>query len=142
MAEQTQTAAVEADHLRLIETFTTAWEAGDLDALMALMADNCMFHASVGPEPGLSFVGRDAVRRGFAQFLAAPAAAAPPTDIENAEPLVHRDFAVTRWTVRGAGPNGAPLVRGCDIFEFDGDRIMRKDTYRKVLSTSSQATNP
>jgi len=136
MTDQIQDGTVETARVRLIEAFTAAWESRDLDALMELMADDCVFRASVGPEPGVSFVGRDAVRRGYAMFLGA--ADGPPADTQSAAPLVHRDFAVTRWTVRTAGKDGAHVeVRGCDVFEFDGDRISLKDTYRKVLSAGA-----
>ena len=116
----------------LLDAFTQAWGDQDLDALMGLMSDGCEFRASVGPEPGTSFVGRDAVRRGFELFvgLGAPP---PPPEVENEEPLVSGDFAVTRWTLRWPQPDGPPVeVRGCDVFLFDGDRIALKDTYRKV----------
>jgi ketosteroid isomerase-like protein len=121
----------DADRLKLLEEFTAAWTAKDVDALMGLMAEDCAFRASVGPEPGASFVGRDAVRRGYEQFLAA--GSGPPPESENDEPLVTGDFAVTRWTLRWPQADGAPVeVRGCDVFEFEGGRIKLKDTYRKV----------
>jgi ketosteroid isomerase-like protein len=122
----------DTDREQLIEAFTAAWNAKDLDAVMDLMADDCAFRASVGPEPGRSFVGRDAVRHGFSLFLGPDVG--PPPDTECAPTLVHRDFAVTRWTLRWPGVDGAPGIetRGCDVFEFDGDRISVKDTYRKV----------
>jgi ketosteroid isomerase-like protein len=115
----------------LLEAFSGAWAAGDVDALMGLMADDCEFRASLGPEPGSSYRGREAVRDGFERFLAPSGLA----DVESAaEPtLISRDFAVTRWTLRGRRPDGSEsVVRGCDVFEFDGDRISLKDTYRKV----------
>lgn len=118
----------------LIERFSAAWAAKDLETLMALITDDCTFRASLGPEPGATFVGRDEVRRGFEQLLAigsdAPAPA-PETDAE--EPLISRDFAVTRWTTRFPCSDGPPLVvKACDIIGFEGDRIKFKDAYRKV----------
>jgi len=121
----------EPDRAELIEAFSQAWSAKDVDAAMALMADEPEFRASVGPEPGTSYVGRDEVRRGFEKFLAPSDAPEPVT--ENAPTLLSGDFAITRWTLRwpgGAGPGGE--VRGCDVLEFEGDRIRVKDTYRKA----------
>jgi ketosteroid isomerase-like protein len=119
---------------RLIQAFTDAWNAKDIDAVMALMADECEFRASVGPEPGTRFVGRDEVRRGFSLFLGPSTGPEPSTEAD--EPLIHGDFAVTRWTLRWPHGDGAPAdVRGCDVFEFEGDRIKVKDTYRKVVGT-------
>jgi ketosteroid isomerase-like protein len=125
-----------AQRAELIERFSAAWSAGDLDALMAMMTDDCTFSASVGPEPGATFHGRQEVRRGFSLFLAsasASASAAPPPETVTEPPLIAEDFAVTRWTSRYPGGGGPPvLVRACDIFGFHGDRIRFKDTYRKL----------
>lgn len=85
----------------------------------------------MGPEPGTSFVGRDEVRRGFARFLGPSDGPAP--EPESPHVPVDGDFAVTRWTVRVPSADGPDAeVRGCDVFEFEGDRISLKDTYRKV----------
>jgi hypothetical protein len=97
-----------------------------------LMADRCTFRASVGPEPGATFEGRDEVRRGFSLFLGA-AQDDPVVEIDTEAPLVGIDFAVTRWTSRFPQPPGPPtVVRACDILGFEGERIKFKDTYRKV----------
>jgi ketosteroid isomerase-like protein len=122
-----------ADRATLLERFTTAWGAKDLDGLMAMMAEHCSFRASVGPEPGMTFEGREEVRRGFAVFLGA-GAGDPPTETDAEEPLISPDFAVTRWTSRFPSAAGSPIVvRACDILGFEGDRIKFKDTYRKVI---------
>ena len=115
----------------LLQAFAEAWTARDLGGLMELMAQDCEFGASVGPEPGASFVGREQVRRGYKLFLGRPGGPVPETTM--APTLVNEAFAVTRWTSRWVGPDGAPVeVQACDVFEFEGDRIKRKDTYRKV----------
>jgi ketosteroid isomerase-like protein len=115
----------------LIEAFTQAWNDKDVDAAMDLMADDCEFRASVGPEPGMTFTGREEVRRGFGIYLARSDEPEPETEVGPL--LVHEDFAVTRWTSRRAEPDGTTIeVRACDVFQFDGDRIRSKDTYRKV----------
>ena len=115
----------------LVGRFTDAWNSQDLEALMELMTDDCMFRASIGPEPGATFIGRDEVRRGFEQFLAGSDGPAPRTETE--KPLISDNFAVTRWTTYLAGSDDPPLVvRACDILGFEGNRIKFKDTYRKV----------
>jgi ketosteroid isomerase-like protein len=117
------------ERAELVDRFSAAWGEKDIKTLMELMTDDCTFRASVGPEPGVTFVGREEVRRGFEQFLAGgnddPA---PQTETE--APLISRDFAVTRWTTRFR--NSDLVVRACDILGFEGDRIKFKDTYRKV----------
>ena len=116
----------------LLEQFSAAWTEKDLDGLMALMADGCLFRASVGPEPGASFEGREEVRRGFSLFLGGDQDD-PAVETDTEAPLVCVDFAVTRWTSRFPQPSGPPVViRACDILGFEGERIKFKDTYRKV----------
>lgn len=120
------------DRRELLDAFSRAWSDRDVDALMDLMAPECEFRCSVGPEPGARFTGRDEVRRGFSLFLAP--ADGPSADTESTGDLVGDDFAVTRWTSRSVALDGSVVeVRACDVFEFAGDRITVKDTYRKVV---------
>jgi ketosteroid isomerase-like protein len=42
--------------------------------------------------------------------------------------------AVSVWMVTGEGSDGEQLnYRGCDIYEFRGDKILNKDTYWKIV---------
>ena len=123
---------VRAARSRVIEQFRTAWEAGDVDALMALMTDDAEFRASVGPEPGRTFRGAAEIEQGFRQFLSMAPTNASTT---NQDDLICPDFAVTRWSTRTVGADGKVTeARACDVFEFEGDLIRVKDTYRKVVS--------
>lgn len=132
------------DRRALLEMFTRAWAEGDLDRLMGLMSADCEFRCSVGPEPGARFVGLEQVRLGFARFLPRAGAcgsnggspgprAVPAAAEDSSSELICADFAVTRWVSTTDGAGGE-LVRvyGCDVFEFDGDAIRVKDTYRKA----------
>ena len=49
-----------------LKAFGDAWNRHDIEALMSMMDDDCVFHAVAGPDlMGKSFVGRDEVRAGF-----------------------------------------------------------------------------
>lgn len=128
------------DRRELVAAFTRAWGGGDLDTVMGLMAADCEFRCSVGPEPGARFVGLEQVRLGFARFLPKVAPSGPPPPAGSPLPaataasseLICADFAVTRWTSTIPGADGEVVrVYGCDVFEFAGDAIRVKDTYRK-----------
>jgi hypothetical protein len=41
-----------------LEAFARAWAARDVDALLALMKIDCIYGASVGPEPGRTYGGQ------------------------------------------------------------------------------------
>jgi len=53
-----------------LREFARAWAARDVELLMSFMSEDCVYEASVGPEPGRTYVGREEVRRGFAEMLA------------------------------------------------------------------------
>ena len=63
MADMGEQVAVE-----VLQEFADAWNRHDVDALMTFMADDCVFEASAGPDvSGTRYVGREAVRAGFAE---------------------------------------------------------------------------
>src|SRR5215211_2006861 len=52
----------------VLQAFADAWNRHDVDALMSFMTDDCVFESSAGPDAcGTRYVGRDAVRAGFAE---------------------------------------------------------------------------
>src|SRR5215469_16614080 len=68
MKERTKTD--DSGYLRLLKQFGDVWDAGDIDELMSMMTDDCVYCASVGPERGTTCVGKKAVREGFGGMLA------------------------------------------------------------------------
>ena len=51
----------------LLDRFAEAWNGHDLDALMSMMTDDCVFEASAGPQAaGQRSEGRVAVRAAYA----------------------------------------------------------------------------
>lgn len=120
-------AAVSIDRL---ESFAQAWSRHDIDALMACMAEDCVFHTSAGAEAsGTRYVGRDAVRAGFIKAW---------TDFPDAQWTRARHFVagrrgVSEWTFVGTRASDGRRVEvdGCDLFTFQGDKIRVKDSWRK-----------
>ena len=109
-----------------------AFNAHDLDAIMAFFTEDCVFDAPRGPAPGgRRMVGKEEVRKGFqARFDGIP-------DIvyEDDRHFACGDRAVSEWTIRGTQVTGEPIeVRGCDLFELAPDgRIRRKDAFWKIV---------
>ncbi|MFI6513227.1 nuclear transport factor 2 family protein [Streptosporangium sp. NPDC050855] len=109
--------------------FGAAWRRKDLDLLMDFMTDDCVFVASVGAEPGTTFRGREEVRRGFALMLAYDEG----YESRGGEAFVAGDRGASKWSYTRTDEDGrVHEVHGCDLFEFDGDRIRVKDAYRRV----------
>jgi rhodanese-related sulfurtransferase/ketosteroid isomerase-like protein len=112
--------------------FGAAWACGDLDALMGFVTDDCVYLASVGPEPGTTYRGREEVRRGFAAMLAYDRG----REWQAGTVVVAGDRGFAEWSFTETTTDGGRrLIRGCDLFEFRDGRISRKDAYRKVLGT-------
>lgn len=123
-----------ADEHETIETLNAimkAFNAHDLDAIMDYFADDCSFDTSRGPEPwGQRLTGKAAVREG----LAARFAGMPDVQYDADRHWVSGDLAVSEWLVSGTTTNGTPVrARGCDHWEFRDDKIVRKDSYWKIV---------
>jgi ketosteroid isomerase-like protein len=112
-----------------LHAFAAAWDTADLDRLMDLMAEECIYQASVGPEPGRTHAGRPAVRTGFEEMLAHDAGA----ESRGGRIFVAGDLGVMEWSyIQRAADGRMTEVRGCDILEFVGCKIARKDAFRKT----------
>lgn len=112
-----------------LDRFADAWNRHDVDALMSFMTDDCVFHASAGPEAcGSRHVGGEAVRAAFAEVWAT----FPDAQWRGARHFVHGDRGVSEWTFTGTRADGSRVeVHGCDLFTFRGGKIATKDSYRK-----------
>jgi ketosteroid isomerase-like protein len=111
--------------------FGEAWNTQDVDRVMEYMAEECVYHASVGPAPGgASYAGKEAVREGVAHFFERY----PGGRFEDSRVFVAGDRGAAEWTFAYSGPDGGiETVRGCDLFEFEGDRVKTKDAFRKQI---------
>ena len=113
----------------VLQAFADAWNRHDVDALMSFMTDECVFEASGGPEAwGTRYVGRDAVRAGYAEVWST----FPDAHWGNARHFVAGDRGVSEWTFTGTRTDGSRVeVNGCDLFTFRDGKISVKNSYRK-----------
>lgn len=120
------------DRLATLERFNAAWNARDVDALMACMADPCAFHAASGPgRHGALYDGRPAVRAAYAAIFDAW----PEAEWRDARHMVSGETGVSSWLFVGRARNGQKVeTEGCDLFEFRGERIALKNSFRKSRS--------
>jgi steroid delta-isomerase-like uncharacterized protein len=118
----------------VLEQFAEAWNRHDVDALMAFMTEDCVFEASAGPDiSGTRYVGRAAVRAGFAEVWAT----FPDAHWDNARHFICGARGVSEWTFTGTRADGTRVeVHGCDLFLFRGDKIALKNSYRKNRSAT------
>ncbi|MEV0390360.1 nuclear transport factor 2 family protein [Nonomuraea sp. NPDC050643] len=85
--------------------------------------------ASVGPEPGRTFRGHSELEAGFRAMFEHDAGAR----IEQGEPLVQDEWAVSTWAYHFDGADGSQWCeRGIDLWRFRDGKICLKDAYRKT----------
>lgn len=113
-----------------MEAMMAAFNAHDVDGVMACMASQCAFHASAGQEvEGQRNIGRQAVR----QAVAAVFAGYPEAAWTEGNHVIAGETGLSTWRFVGRTAKGETVdVRGCDVLTFDGDLIALKDSYRKA----------
>ncbi len=118
-----------------LKQFVAAFNAHDLDAVMNFFADDCELLMPRGPEPwGQRYVGKAEVRKGLAMRFEG----IPDVHYGDDEHWVSGDHGVSRWTLTGTARDGKKIhVRGCDILEFKNGKIVRKDSYWKIVEPKS-----
>jgi taurine dehydrogenase small subunit len=122
---------VDSDALKgLLIEHTDAWNSHDIDRLMSLFADDCVFEAAGGPEShGRRFVGRAQVRTAFADVFDSM----PDANWDDGRHFVISDgYGVSEWRLTGTLLDGSRIdVFGCDFLTVRDDKIVRKSSFRK-----------
>ncbi len=114
-----------------LKRFVAAFNAHDLDAVMSFFADDCELMMPRGPDPwGERFVGKEAVRKALATRFEG----IPDVHYGDDHNWVSGNHAVLQWTLTGTTKDGKKIaVRGCDLLEFRNGKIIRKDSYWKIV---------
>jgi ketosteroid isomerase-like protein len=120
--------AVTVDTLKEI---LAAFNRHDLDAIMAFFAEDCVMEMPRGPHPwGTRYIGKAQVRAG----LAGRFAGLPDVHYGEDEHWVSGALGVSEWTLTGTPVAGGRLeVRGCDHFTFRGGKIVKKNSFWKIV---------
>jgi steroid delta-isomerase-like uncharacterized protein len=115
---------------QLLVLHTEAWNRHDLETLMGLFADECIFESSGGDEVcGQRYQGHREVKEAFANVLQTM----PDAEWGNGRHYVLApDYGVSEWTLTGTMPDGRRLeVNGCDFLRVHDGKIVSKNSYRK-----------
>ena len=114
-----------------LQAIADAFNAHDLDAIMAFFADDCSFDSPRGAEPwGRRVTGKAAVREGFASRFTG----LPDAHYGDDRHFVSGDRGASEWLLTGTTPDGRQVrVRGCDLWEFRDGKVIRKDSYWKIV---------
>ena len=127
--------------LRLLERHTEAWNRHDLDALMGLFAEDCVFESSGGGEVwGTRYEGKHAVRAAFAEVLESM----PDAEWGNGRhSAIRPGYGVSEWTLTATLLDGRLVaVNGCDFLTVRDGAIVVKNSYRKQQAPFDRRTEP
>ena len=116
------------DTAAALTAFSAAFGSGDVDAIMALMTDDCVFE-STGPAPdGVRRTGSADVRAVWVELFGGTR---EPAFTEE-ESFVAGERGVLRWRFDWVGDDGSPgHVRGVDILRFRDGLVCEKFSYVK-----------
>jgi ketosteroid isomerase-like protein len=110
-----------------------AFNAHDLDRIMAFFADDCVLEMPRGSKPwGSRFEGKPDVR----QALATRFEGLPDVHYGKDEHFVDlsANTGISKWTLTGTGSSGTRIeVHGCDFYTFADGKVIRKDSYWKIM---------
>jgi ketosteroid isomerase-like protein len=114
--------------LMTIHAFNTALNAHDIDAVMALMTDDCLFENTWPAPDGERYEGQTAVRAFWEQLIAG----SPSAYFELEEIFAIGDRAAQRWRYNWTDADGNPgHIRGVDLFRVTNGKVAEKFAYVK-----------
>jgi ketosteroid isomerase-like protein len=114
-----------------LKQFLEAFNRHDLDTIMEFFADDCRMDLPRGRDPwGTRLTGKAQVRAGCASRFAG----LPDAHYGEDRHWVCGDMGFSEWTLTGTTPSGEPVrVRGTDHLEFRDGKIVRKDSFWKIV---------
>ena len=116
------------DPVSVIEQFNDALNKHDVDAMMELMTQNCVFENTQPAPQGTRYEGHPALRAFWHDFFGS----ALDQTIEIEELFGLEDRAVMRWIYRWKDAAGQPaFIRGVDIYCVRDGKIAEKLSYVK-----------
>jgi ketosteroid isomerase-like protein len=126
---------ITADTLKQI---LDAFNRHDLDAIMEYFSDDCTVDMPRGPEPwGKRFTGKAQVREALAgRFKGIP-------DVHYGEDRhwvsADGNMGVSEWTLTGTSTSQISVkVRGCDLWEFGNGKVIRKNSFWKIVEPAAK----
>ena len=112
----------------VVERFNDALNRHDVDAVMALMTEDCIFENTYPPPDGERHVGQAAVRAFWEGMLRS----SPDAHFETEEMFTAGDRCTVRWRYTFTGSDGvAGHMRGADIFRVRDGKVAEKFAYVK-----------
>lgn len=115
----------------VLDGLLEAFNAHDINWVMSYFDPDCSLDMPRGPEPhGRRYCGLDEVRRGLLTRFETT----PDVHYDDVEHFVSGDTGISKWLLTGTTPQGKKVrVRGCDFYVFRDGKVIRKDSYWKIV---------
>jgi ketosteroid isomerase-like protein len=120
-----------SSRLATLKAIAQAFNDHDLDRIMGFFTDDAVLEMPRGPDPwGRRHVGAAAVREG----LRGRFEGLPDVHYGDDRHWVDGDMGISQWTITGTTRTGERIeARGCDFYSFRGDKIVKKDSFWKIV---------
>jgi ketosteroid isomerase-like protein len=117
--------------MELLEGLADAFNSRDVDRVMSFFHTDCSLDMPRGAEPhGTRYVGIADVRRGLKSRFEM----IPDVHYGELEHFAIGDSGMSKWLLTGSRPDGQRIkVRGCDFYTFWDGKVVRKDSYWKIV---------
>ncbi len=117
--------------IETLKAIADAFNRHDLDVIMEFFAEDSSLDMPRGPDPwGQRFIGKEQARQGLATRFAGT----PDVHYGDDRHWVCGNMGFSEWTLTGTTTSGVRLeVRGCDHWEFRDGKVVRKDSYWKIV---------
>jgi len=114
--------------LQMVIRFNDAFNAHDVNAMMQLMTEDCVFENTHPAPNGTRYEGQGPVGAFWQKFFRAARGQA----IEIEEIFEHRERCIMCWTYHWLDAQGTPMhVRGVDVYRLRDGLIAEKLSYVK-----------
>ena len=115
----------------LMRAISAAFNSRDVDRIVSFFTDDATFYLARGPEPiGRTLAGKETIRKTLADRFKQ----IPDMRWDHKEYIIAGNRGISVWTVKGKGADGEALnYQGCDIYRFQGDKIIHKNTFWKIV---------
>ncbi len=112
----------------VIKQFNEAFNRHDVQGIMALMTDDCVFENTYPPPDGERFEGQEAVRRFWEEFFRSSSHAV----FQWEDMITLGDRCVVRWRYEWTNTDGqSGHIRGVDVLRVREGKVAEKFSYVK-----------
>jgi ketosteroid isomerase-like protein len=117
----------ESEAFAVVTRFCEAFDRRDVDAVMALMTDDCVFESTFPAPDGERHTRQAAVRKYWEHFFGTT----EDPRFENEEMFSSGDRVVSRWRFSWGGGEAGGHVRGIDVYRVRDGKVAEKLAYVK-----------